>query len=63
LRLSEESRVTPAVLLLAFVTAERLAELWLARRNTAALLAKGAFEIARRHYPLIVLCIGFWACG
>jgi hypothetical protein len=46
LYLPEVSRVTPAVLLLALVTAERLAELWLARRNTAALLAKGAFEVA-----------------
>ena len=42
LRLPEESRVTPAVLLLAAVTLERLRELWLARRNTAALLAQGA---------------------
>jgi methyltransferase len=55
--------VTPAVLLLAFVTAERLAELWLARRNTAALLAKGAFEAAPGHYPLIVLLHAVWLLG
>ncbi len=51
LRFPEESRVTPAALLLALVTVERLAELWLARRNTAALLAKGAVEVAAGHYP------------
>jgi methyltransferase len=55
--------VTPAVLLLALVTAERLAELWLARRNTAALLAKGAFEVAPGHYPLIVLLHTLWLLG
>jgi methyltransferase len=49
--------VTPAVLLLAFVTAE------LARRNTAALLAKGAFEAAPGHYPLIVLLHAVWLLG
>jgi methyltransferase len=52
--------MTPAVLLLTLVTAERLAELWLARRNTAALLAKGAFEVAPGHYPLIVLLHALW---
>jgi methyltransferase len=52
--------VTPAVLLLGAVTAERLAELWLARRNTAALLAKGACEFAPRHYLAIVLLHAFW---
>jgi len=55
--------VTPAVVLLAFVTAERLAELRLARRNTAALLAKGAFEVAPGHYPLIVLLHALWLSG
>jgi methyltransferase len=55
--------VTAAVLLLAFVTAERLAELWLARRNTAALLARGAFEVAPGHYPLIVLLHALWLLG
>jgi methyltransferase len=38
--------VTAAVLLLGAVTAERLAELWLARRNTALLIAQGARELA-----------------
>lgn len=55
--------MTAATLLLALVTLERLAELWLARRNTAALLAKGGVEVAARHYPLIVALHAFWlAC-
>jgi methyltransferase len=55
--------VRSAVLLLGLVTAERLAELWLARRNTAALLAQGAFEVAPGHYPLIVLLHASWLLG
>lgn len=55
--------MTPAALLLAFVTLERLAELWLARRNTKALVASGAFEVAPGHYPLIVLLHGLWLTG
>jgi methyltransferase len=52
--------VTVAALLLGLVTAERIAELDLARRNTAALLAKGALEFAPRHYPVIVLTHALW---
>lgn len=52
-----------AVWLLALVTAERLGELWLARRNTSALLQRGAVEIGARHYPLIVLLHAFWLVG
>ena len=55
--------MTPAILLLSFVTLERLAELWLARRNTAALLASGAVEHAPGHYPLIVLLHASWLAG
>ena len=55
--------MTPAVVLLAAVTAERLGELWLARRNTSALLARGAFEAAPGHYPLIVLLHATWLAG
>ena len=53
----------PAILLLAFVTLERLGELWLARRNTAALLASGAFEASPGHYPLIVALHAAWVAG
>jgi methyltransferase len=52
--------VTAAALLLGAVTAERIAELFLARRNTSALLAKGAFEVAPLHYPAIVLMHVLW---
>lgn len=55
--------MTAAILLLAFVTLERLAELGLARRNTAALLAKGALEFAPGHYPLIVALHAAWLAG
>ena len=55
--------MTPAILLLAFVTLERLAELVLARRNTAALLAQGAVEHAPGHYPLIVALHALWLAG
>lgn len=55
--------MTPAILLLAFVTVERLAELVLARRNTQALLAQGAVEHAPGHYPLIVALHALWLAG
>lgn len=55
--------MTPAALLLAVVTLERLAELWLARRNTRALMSKGAVEVAPGHYPLIVLLHAAWLAG
>jgi methyltransferase len=55
--------VTAAAVLLALVTAERLAELWLARRNTAALLARGGQELGRRHYPAIVALHAVWLGG
>ena len=52
--------MTPAVLLLGAVTAERLAELWLARRNTALLIAQGAREFAPGHYPAVVVLHALW---
>ncbi len=52
--------MSAAVLLLAFVTAQRLGELVLARRNTARLMAQGAVEIAPGHYPAIVLLHAGW---
>ena len=55
--------MTPAAVLLALVTLERLAELWLARRNTRVLLAHGALEFSPGHYPLIVLLHAFWLAG
>ena len=55
--------MTFAVIILLLVTAERFGELWLARRNTAALLKQGAVEVAPQHYMLIVLLHGFWLAG
>ena len=50
----------PSIALLAFVTLQRLAELALARSNTARLLAMGAREYAPGHYPLIVAVHAGW---
>ena len=47
-------------LVLALVTLQRLCELVIARRNTRRLLAQGAHEVGRGHYPLIVLTHAGW---
>jgi methyltransferase len=49
-----------SLLVLALVIVERLGELWLARRNTARLLAAGAVEVGAAHYPLFVLLHVAW---
>lgn len=46
--------------ILGLVAAQRLGELVLARRNTAALMARGAVEIGAGHYPLIVALHAAW---
>ena len=51
------------VLILAFVTIQRLYELLLARKNTTALLAKGGREVGATHYPLIVAFHTLWILG
>ncbi|QKK32065.1 hypothetical protein FE844_021820 [Rhizobium indicum] len=53
----------PSIALLAFVTLQRLGELVLARRNTAALLARGAKEVAPDHYPVMVALHAGWIIG
>ena len=60
--------MTGAVLLLAFVTAQRLAELVYARANEARLRAAGAVEVGAAHYPMIVglhtaWLIALWIAG
>ena len=52
--------MTLNVAILVFVTLERLFELWLARRNTRRLIAKGAREHGRNHYPFIVAVHVLW---
>jgi methyltransferase len=52
-----------AIAVLGFVTAERVAELALARWNTNRLLKQGAREEAAGHYPLIVALHVAWLGG
>ena len=52
--------MSAAAIILALVTLQRLAELVLSRRNTKALLARGGYEVAPGHYPLIVAVHALW---
>jgi methyltransferase len=52
-----------AIAVLAFVTAERLVELEISRRNTKRLMEEGAVEYAPGHYPLIVALHAAWLGG
>jgi methyltransferase len=49
--------------LLAYVTAQRLVELWWARRNEARLLAAGGVEYGASHLPLMQLLHAAWLIG
>lgn len=55
--------MTASSLILAFITAQRLIELWFSRRNTARLLALGGYEHAPAHYPFLVLVHASWLAG
>jgi methyltransferase len=55
--------VKAASWLLLAVTAQRLGELVVARRNTRRLLARGAREVAPEHYPAIVALHAAWLGG
>ncbi|MGI8525455.1 MAG: isoprenylcysteine carboxyl methyltransferase family protein [Pseudolabrys sp.] len=46
--------------LIAFLVAQRLAELGLARWNANRLLARGGVEFGGAHYPLLVALHAFW---
>ena len=50
----------PAYMVLALVTLQRLGELLLTERNTSRLLAKGAHEVGRGHYPFLVAVHAGW---
>jgi methyltransferase len=52
-----------SVLILALVTAQRLGELVVARRNTRRLLAEGGVERGAPHYPLMVGLHAAWLAG
>jgi methyltransferase len=49
-----------AVAILGFVTLQRLVELRLADRNSSRLLADGAVEFGRAHYPFIIALHMLW---
>jgi len=51
---------SPLVWILSLVAAQRLVELVLAASNTRRLLARGAREVGRAHYPLFVLLHASW---
>ncbi|SRR5258708_7944611 len=52
-----------SVLILGLVTAQRLGELIVARRNTERLLADGGIERGAEHYPLMVGLHAAWLAG
>jgi methyltransferase len=52
--------VTAAEFILGLVTAQRAAELVLSRYNTCKLMARGAIEVAPRHYALMVAVHAGW---
>jgi methyltransferase len=52
--------VTGAEFILGLVTAQRAAELVLSYRNTSRLIARGAVEVAPKHYPLMVAVHALW---
>jgi len=49
-----------AVLFLAFIVVQRLSELAIAKRNTARLLARGAYEVGADHYIYMVSMHTAW---
>jgi methyltransferase len=55
--------MTLSILVLAFVTLQRLGELALARRNTRRLLEQGGVESGAEHYPIIVGLHAAWLMG
>jgi methyltransferase len=60
--------VTAAEFILGLVTLQRAGELVLSHFNTRRLLARGAIEVAPRHYPLVAAVhaawlISLWAFG
>lgn len=49
-----------AWIILTLITLQRLAELFLAKRNTARLMARGGTEVGATHYPLIMVLHAAW---
>ena len=55
--------MTVALWIVLLVVVQRVAELAVAKRNTARLLAEGAVEHSPGHYPVIVLLHTAWLCA
>jgi methyltransferase len=51
------------VILLAYITVQRLAELWWARQNETRLMASGGVEYGHSHLPLMILFHAAWTAG
>lgn len=49
-----------AQVIIGLVLVQRLAELWIARRNTERLLAEGGEEHGGEHYPFLIMLHGAW---
>jgi methyltransferase len=54
------SAMTNGLLLLVYVTLQRLVELSVAQRNTRKLLARGAYEAGAAHYPAMIALHATW---
>jgi methyltransferase len=50
-------------ILLAYLTVQRLAELWWAKANEARLMASGGIEYGHSHLPLMILFHAAWLAG
>src|SRR6202043_3851813 len=50
-------------ILLAYLTVQRLAELWWAKANEARLMASGGIEYGNSHLPLMILFHAAWLAG
>ncbi len=55
--------VGEGAILLAYLTAQRLIEVWWAKRNEARLLASGGIEYGRLHLRVMVLLHAGWLAG
>ena len=51
---------TATLLFLGFILVQRLSELLIAKRNTARLVARGAYEVGAGHYPVMVAMHSAW---
>jgi methyltransferase len=52
-----------AAVVLALVTLQRLGELWLSARNEKRLRERGAYEVGRTHYPVMLALHTAWIAG